>query len=639
MRHLHNPDQPSDPLDTVHVSGATACKFCQDAPDLPADYRLNLSQGVAQRLRGAIANLLPRQAPYADFVQAICAQAADEASRLRLLRALDVPGLFSAFHEGRCAASCEYRQIDAAGKIAWALLAIHLAQDAKSGDILGRLSIRNIDERKKQELSLGEKVTRDPLTDLYDQAGTEAMIDNLIGSKAKAKTLSALFLIAVEVADGRLKLSDGKLLCDVASTLNACFVSEAIIGHMGHGQFVVFLADAHTDTQALSFAQAATQKLLSLPHREKNRPTLSASTGIALAQAPLASYPVLLSHARQAMRNAAKQGCNRCMRYDAESGCAQDAAYAQQNHSLLIDALDYAVMVLDLPDVKLRYVNRYVSRHATAEQQRLLIAYSQHLARRNLDFLQSAPDESAFEAYQATECLFRFKPILWNGRRACLMLAVERTHPLLSTGADLHDPLLKLLDQLNRASDDRSAIQAVLSCLGELYAPDHAYFLGCATSAQLGDTRCVWDDPTAPVHEAASEDARAAIEDWLRGSTLPGMMLNDASGQSEAPGLTCAMDALGVRALYYAQDASHQARATRLIYLTNPKRHLGSLSLLLGAMPLLCARLTQFEQANQLEFLAGHDALTGLGNRLCYTRTLDQLNPESLSSLGIVSVD
>ncbi len=117
--------------------------------------------------------------------------------------------------------------------------------------IVGRMI--NINDKKLKEMELLLRAEKDALTGIYNQGATEQLIRNAIGD-SKENTLSALMIIDLDnfkEANDLLGHANGdQLLEKTAGILNEMFKGGDIIGRIGGDEFMVYMRNMSTISDA-----------------------------------------------------------------------------------------------------------------------------------------------------------------------------------------------------------------------------------------------------------------------------------------------------------------------------------------------------------------------------------------------------
>lgn len=146
----------------------------------------------------------------------------------------------------------EYRQTNQEGQMIWYSASVVFLNTLNHNlKIIGY--VKNIDERKKQEMKILDKSQKDPLTCLYNKGVTQELIDRYLQSDGHEKT-SAVIMVDIDhfkhINDTYGHTQGDVALTEVSRKLLALFRSSDIVGRVGGDEFLVLMKDV-TNTKAL----------------------------------------------------------------------------------------------------------------------------------------------------------------------------------------------------------------------------------------------------------------------------------------------------------------------------------------------------------------------------------------------------
>lgn len=118
-----------------------------------------------------------------------CASAED---RRALGWCFDREQLLEAFARGECWFSLEYRRADSSGGIHWVNRVMDLAEDPLTRDIYLFTYLFQSDLRHQREEELGIEIQRDPVTLLYNQTTTRALVETQLQKNAGRQCAAAI---------------------------------------------------------------------------------------------------------------------------------------------------------------------------------------------------------------------------------------------------------------------------------------------------------------------------------------------------------------------------------------------------------------------------------------------------------------
>ena len=123
----------------------------------------------------------------------------------------------------------------------WVCARYSLTEDKSSGKHYLYISIRNINDRKKEELLLKENAERDALTGLYNRAYFNKHMEELLAGDISCGCVYMIDADHLKQVNDTLGHAEGdRMLINVASILKKEFRSEDIVARLGGDEFVVF---------------------------------------------------------------------------------------------------------------------------------------------------------------------------------------------------------------------------------------------------------------------------------------------------------------------------------------------------------------------------------------------------------------
>lgn len=288
----------------------------ESSPDLFASYKVNLSNNLVENYKiektqtGEIIDVQT----YEEWLEEAGSRIISTEDKMRMMRKLDYPNLMNSFKQGIKELSVEYRRKSANDEINWVDTTINLMKEPHSGDMVGFIYVRNIDEKKKTELKLQKQAKYDAITGLYNKDTVEKEIGERIGPKCAPNARCALLLIDIDdfknVNDIIGRQAGDKVLGDLADAMRLCFTTTTLMGRIGGDEFVVFLEDivsedwVHNQVKKLS-------DILHLAYLESDKIiNTSGSIGITIAMSKEANYCQLFEQADSAMCEAKRMGKN-----------------------------------------------------------------------------------------------------------------------------------------------------------------------------------------------------------------------------------------------------------------------------------------------------------------------------------------
>jgi diguanylate cyclase (GGDEF)-like protein len=154
-------------------------------------------------------------------------------------------GLLKAFHSDHSPeVSVEYRIVSPNGRLIWySASVIFLYSSSQTGlKIIGY--VKNIDERKKQEIKIFNESQKDSLTGLFNRKVTETLIDQYLCESGKDAQHAVIMLDVDDfksINDTYGHSQGDAALISVSKQLQRLFRSSDIVGRMGGDEFLILM--------------------------------------------------------------------------------------------------------------------------------------------------------------------------------------------------------------------------------------------------------------------------------------------------------------------------------------------------------------------------------------------------------------
>ena len=183
--------------------------------------------------------------------------------------------------------------------------------------IVGRML--NIHEKKLRELDLELRAEKDAMTGLYNKGATVQLIENAMAESTGG--LDALMIIDLDnfkaVNDFLGHAQGDKVLIDTAEVLTSIFKGADIVGRIGGDEFVVYMRNLNTVSNADVLATKVVKKVdFNLPNGEEMI-HVTCSIGVAIYPYHGTAYEELFNKADKAVYTAKANGKNGYRIYDA----------------------------------------------------------------------------------------------------------------------------------------------------------------------------------------------------------------------------------------------------------------------------------------------------------------------------------
>lgn len=241
---------------------------------------------------------------YDEMISAIAAHSVFQGDAKEFRETFARSSLLKSFHRLRTPeVAMDYRLILDDGSCAWySASVIFLNSSSQTGlKIIGY--IKNIDERKKQELEILNESQKDGLTGLFNKKVTESMIDGYLADKGKDGH-HAMIMLDIDnfkyINDSFGHTQGDAALTHVSHQLQHLFRTSDIVGRVGGDEFLILMKNV-SDTNALFEKLHSMQSEFHKIRLEDTSYRLHSSIGVSLYPDDDTSYASLFKKADMAL--------------------------------------------------------------------------------------------------------------------------------------------------------------------------------------------------------------------------------------------------------------------------------------------------------------------------------------------------
>lgn len=293
--------------------------------DVTADTFVRQFVAPGSRMTGADAK------SFTEFVRVLCERCVHPEDRNRMRQVLDSACLQRALQSGEREIELDYRSYYlATQQYGWLKMTIHLFRDQENGHVCGVLYVRDIDEKKKEELKIRERADHDPLTGLLNRSSFAALAENVLQSHKDKR--HAFLMLDIDnfkqINDTFGHATGDELLGTIAKKLQTTFRERDLIGRMGGDEFAVFLTDITERDTVISRAGFLGDALDMQVEEGGYTAHISCSIGIAFAPDHGNTVRTLYANADQAQYRAKRSGKNRTAVFGEEDSSEEDGLAA-----------------------------------------------------------------------------------------------------------------------------------------------------------------------------------------------------------------------------------------------------------------------------------------------------------------------
>ncbi|MBS6195102.1 MAG: GGDEF domain-containing protein [Clostridiales bacterium] len=221
---------------------------------------------------------------YSDVLEKFLEVRVKEEYRPILRERYNVKNLLEMYENGNYDFSTEYIRLEENGKELWVVCETHLKREISTDDILALLVVRDINEKKLNELKLEQKAIFDPLTKVYNRGFAVEKINEILETNGEENC--AFILLDLDnfktINDIQGHLAGDQVLVDVANILRHHVRKNDFVCRIGGDEFVVFLTDIPREAVQRNIARLLEKLRLSY-EKDGSVEQISASIGITVA--------------------------------------------------------------------------------------------------------------------------------------------------------------------------------------------------------------------------------------------------------------------------------------------------------------------------------------------------------------------
>ncbi|MBQ4529597.1 MAG: EAL domain-containing protein [Lachnospiraceae bacterium] len=326
------------------------------------------------------------------------------------------------------------------------------------------------------------------------------------------------------------------------------------------------------------------------------------------------------------------------------------------NFKNIVEEFDQIVYVSDIETYELYYINKTGRR---------LLDSHEPLGQKCYKILQGKEEpcsfctnhllyQHQFYKWEKTNPLFDRKYILkdklifWNGKPSRLEIATDITHhenvsEETKEKLRIEKTIVKCIRALNQAENLTLAIDSVLQAITEFYQADRAYIFEIDYPKKVCHNTYEWcnHNISSEIHNLQNVSIDV-IARWLSVFETEQMVmipdvdkLKDTDPEEYTVLKNQNISSLLVTPFYSDKDK----RVSGFIGVDNPTWFTKDATLLDSLSYFIVNEIGKRKLSEQLFFMSYRDALTGVYNRNCYKKDLEELSSDSNISIGIVYAD
>lgn len=523
----------------------------------------------------------------------------------------------------------------------------------------------DVTERKRKELDLLDKASRDSLTGIYNRTAYVERVEEYLSEERES--MCALLMLDVDDfkrindtvghAGGDVFLQG--MIRDIRKQL-AVYDTGVLFGRMGGDEFSIFFPyvnnrETFRDTVRKS-VEAGRNRLAEIK--------TSVSVGISLKRCGESSFQEMYYEADRALYFVKRQGKGSYafFRKDILEERVSDERKAEESSGyikdlgLVLDDVENIVCISDLDTYKLLYVNEAAKRAFEDEEagicwqnmtsyeylwgdEKSRIPYSPENLQLDRDFMWETVNEKNGRHY-----ILRDRAIWWKGRTARLQVVIDVTEmpdlmTALSSRFEIEDILQKCISNILNYEDFKTNHKQILGFVGDFYEADSVVLVETDSRGACQNTyewlRSGMDSFAKGVQDFCPGEEDAAFLKLQEEKSI--LVVEHVPKIRETfPSLYRRMRNMNAWSLYSLPLFKEDVLKGRLMVF-NGRKHAGEMTVLSMFGLFLMNELERKEEWERQQYGLTHDILTGLYNRESYMRYVKNLG--ELKSVGIVCVD
>ncbi|MCF0117631.1 MAG: diguanylate cyclase [Bacilli bacterium] len=204
------------------------------------------------------------------------------------------------------------------GETIWVTLGFSLLQNPTDDHTMFYISVNDIDKRKKEELLMQEKASRDALTDLYNRHSLETMGMPLIRQCLSENESLAFIILDLDnfkgINDKHGHIKGDQVLKNLSKVLKISFKGSDIISRIGGDEFVILYEKCGSYDKIKKKCTSLLKNIQDTLSTKGMRVT--ASIGVCCLSYDVSSFGQLYNYADKALYQAKASGKNSFKIYD-----------------------------------------------------------------------------------------------------------------------------------------------------------------------------------------------------------------------------------------------------------------------------------------------------------------------------------
>ncbi len=193
----------------------------------------------------------------------------------------------------------------------WARISLQLVSDPYTEHVRALYIIHDITAAKERQLSVQRQAERDGLTEIYNRATAQRLINERLSESKEYCAFMILDLDNLKEINDTLGHGQGdRALCAIADELSSRFRTTDVVGRLGGDEFVVFLTNLAGDPVLDPLLSGMVRKLSSIAIGENNDWMIHCSIGCAIGASGKSDFETLYRRADMALYQVKRHGKN-----------------------------------------------------------------------------------------------------------------------------------------------------------------------------------------------------------------------------------------------------------------------------------------------------------------------------------------
>lgn len=284
-------------------------------------YEFNVNKDFCELEEGRLlsASVIPVGGCFSEIIKEVARKSIAEESQAPFISFFKCERLAMLQKKGRCSDSGEFIALTKNGRRIWIRASLELLEYPYSTDVKAYAVLENIDEVRKSELSIRERLQKDSLTSVLNRSSFIEALDGLLRS-SKSFEKHAVIMLDLDhfkqINDSYGHIAGDELLKDAAARVRSVLRSSDMIGRIGGDEFMICLKN-------IPYEEIVTDRLKIICGlmriKTSDGPSVSASLGVAFYPRDGRNFHELYEKADCALYKAKRGGGDRFTMYNSST--------------------------------------------------------------------------------------------------------------------------------------------------------------------------------------------------------------------------------------------------------------------------------------------------------------------------------